>query len=71
MGREEDLEKIPDIIDEKPWLILLLMDRKPLIIERKQYLHALKIAYNVAKHLRKKDARVGLLITILMALLGK
>jgi len=69
MDREKEFDDLLEIIDEKPWLILILMEREPLILHKQQYRYALKLAYNVAKHLRKKENRIGLLISILFSLL--
>jgi len=71
MDREKEFDDLLEIIDEKPWLILILMEREPLILHKQQYKHALKLAYSVAKHARKKENRIGLLISILFILLAR
>jgi hypothetical protein len=71
MDREKEFDDLLEIIDEKPWLILILMEREPLILHKQQYRHALKLAYSVAKHLRKKENRLGILMSILFSLLAK
>ncbi|MEM4025346.1 MAG: hypothetical protein QXF40_01145 [Metallosphaera sp.] len=71
MVKEKDLEKMPLIIDEKPWIALLLAERKPILINQVRYKRIVKTIYEMEKSVRKRETRHGIILSLIMHLLSR